>query len=658
MQRFFLLFASLLRKHQWSVIVLLVGLTTACAFSALMSQVDNSLAVWQSSDDPHWHQYQAFVARYKIIDPLIVYLPGLELLDLDDLADAMQVALPVDSIQSLSVHGLTGQEAGLFFIFPPAQSTPARLASVLADVKKIIEDQGYPYRLGGVWYLTTLLDQLSATTTRSLFPVVLAILTLGVVVLVRNLRNVLLVLSCGCLPAVQITGIMAFCGVKLNMILLALPPCTMILGIAHAIHLVSKEPSTGQPDGLRLYGEVAWPSLLSGLTIMIGFFSLVLSDYMPIVQLGIWGTVAGGLSLINSLLVLGLFFEPAPSRVLRLPAGYVAFMDRHRTRLALVFLSLTLLTGGGFFRLETGSLILDFFQKTATIRQDYTRIEAAGLGLTPFEVDLAQSQLCSEALKELFTRYSQQNPLVTQVIYTFADGATKIEATPQGISFPSFLALGTEKQRPQRATVLLKTVGSEQTLDMAEELEQLLQQGIGPQDHPYVTGSVPLYCRGQRQLFTTLLSSFAGAFIPISLVMGVALRSWYYALLAIIPNVLPVFLILALMGWLGLPLSVATVTVASIVFGIVVDDTIHFLHRLKTATARSEKAVVHLSETIHYAGPAMLTAAVISGIGFLGFIVAPFIPLRHFGLLISGALWLAILCDLVVLPLLLLLWKR
>ena len=140
--------------------------------------------------------------------------------------------------------------------------------------------------------------------------------------------------------------------------------------------------------------------------------------------------------------------------------------------------------------------------------------------------------------------------------------------------------------------------------------------------------------------------------------MGLALRSWSFALLAIIPNILPVFFILALMGWLAIPLSVATVTVASIVFGIVVDDTIHFLHRLQAATRASASAAAHLHDTIHYAGPAMLTAAVISGTGCLGFLASPFMPLRHFGLLISGALWLAIFCDMVLLPLLLLSWKR
>ena len=257
---------------------------------------------------------------------------------------------------------------------------------MLQEVERILKAQGAPYHLGGVWYLTTLLDQLSATSTRSLFPMVLAILTLGVILFVRNARNVVLVLLCGCLPALQITGIMAMCGVKLNMILLALPPCTMILGIAHAIHLVSKEADHLHPDGVSLFAEVEPPSLLSGLTIMIGFFSLVFSHYLPVQELGIWGTVAGGLSLFTSVIILGLFFEPSSCRGLRLPQSSVAFMDRNRLVLSSRFLLMILVAGVGISRLQTGSLILDFFEEKAQIRRDYQQIENAGLGLTPFVV--------------------------------------------------------------------------------------------------------------------------------------------------------------------------------------------------------------------------------------------------------------------------------
>ena len=129
-----------------------------------------------------------------------------------------------------------------------------------------------PDHLGWGWYLTTLLDQRSARSTHTLFPGVRAILVRGSIGLGRSWRKVVLVLLGGVLPALQSTGLMALCGVRLNMILLALPPCTMILGIAHAIHLVSKQPDPDHPDGVRLFARVAPPSLLSGLTIMIGFF--------------------------------------------------------------------------------------------------------------------------------------------------------------------------------------------------------------------------------------------------------------------------------------------------------------------------------------------------------------------------------------------------
>ena len=658
MQRFFLTFATTLRRHRGLTLILFLGMTLMCGAYALQSRVDNSLAVWQSDDDPHWHQYQDFVARYHIIDPLIVYLPGLDLLTQEEIADALQAQTSADKLHSLAIHALNGQEVGLFFVVPKPESSPAALAALLAEVEDVLLQHKVPYHLGGVWYLTTLLDQLSATSTQTLFPVVLAILTVGVIILVRSWRNVVLVLLCGCLPALQITGIMALCGVKLNMILLALPPCTMILGIAHAIHLVSKEPDPDHPDGVSLFAEVAPPSLLSGLTIMIGFFSLYFSSYLPIQQLGIWGAVAGALSLGTSLIVLGLFFAPAPCRAIPLPRGYVPFMARHRLPLAGLFLVLIVLSGVGISRLQTGSLILDFFEEDAQVRLHYQQIENGGLGLTPFEIDLANNHLTNGQLRAVLAEYAHSNPEITQVLYTFSDGTVIAEATGHGARFPTLLSLETMTQRPQRATVLLRTVASEPTLALAEELEALLQQRLGPQSQPYVTGSVPLYCRGQQQLFTSLLTSFSNAFVPISLIMGLALRSWFFSLLAIIPNILPVFFIVALMGWLAIPLSVATVTVASIVFGIVVDDTIHFLHRLQAATRDSDSAATHLHDTIHYAGPAMLTAAVISGTGFLGFLASPFIPLRHFGLLISAALWLAIFCDMMLLPLLLLSWKR
>ncbi|MFH2122842.1 MAG: MMPL family transporter [Pseudomonadota bacterium] len=658
MDSFFSQFAIRLRGHRTLTLILLAGFTLLTGFFTLYSRVDNSLAVWQSADDSHWLQYQDFVGRYHITDPLIVYLPGIDLFALEDTADALNEKTGAATIQTLSIKPLLGGVASLFFILPREQSTPADLAALLAEVEEVLQHQGVRYHLGGVWYLTTMLDALSAGATQTLFPVVLAILALGVTILLRNRRNTLLVLLCGFVPAIQVTGLMALAGVKLNMVLLALPPFAMILGIAHAIHLVLKQPDQRHPDSAGLFAQVAAPCLLSGLTTMLGFLSLVLSTYLPVQQLGIWGTVASILSLANSFILLPLFFEPSSSRPIAMPEAMMAFMARYRQLLAGIFLLLVLLATFGISRLNTGSLILDFFKDKAMLRQNYHTIENSGVGLTPFEVDLGESRINNDVLQATFADFAGDTPVITQIFYYFADGMVLTSSTASGARFPMPLSIGEIKERPQRATLLLKTLASEPTLALAEKLESFLQKHLGPQDHPYVTGSVPLYTRGQQHLFSSLLMSFGCAFFSISLVMGLALRSIHLGLLAIVPNILPVFFILALMGWFSIPLSVATVTVASIVFGIVVDDSIHFLHRFQKEEKTPGTIMIRLQNALHSTGPAMLTTTLIAGTGFLGFIVSPFIPLRNFGLLISGSLWLAILCDLVLLPLLILLWKE
>ena len=95
MERFFRDFATALRRHRALTLLLFVGLTLVSGVAALQSRVDNSLAVWQAADDPHWQQYQQFVARYRIIDPLILYLPGLDLLSQEEIADALQKATKI-----------------------------------------------------------------------------------------------------------------------------------------------------------------------------------------------------------------------------------------------------------------------------------------------------------------------------------------------------------------------------------------------------------------------------------------------------------------------------------------------------------------------------------------------------------------------------------
>lgn len=650
---FFRNFALLVKCHRFLTLLLFLGITIVLAGFSLCSHVDNSLEVWQSDDDVHWLQYQQFVEKYEITDPLVVYLPETDIFQMEDVEEDLSTETTGARIHSLVIDTGAENGQGLFFIIPRIDMGPSELAGLLDEVEDILGRYDIPYHLGGVWYLTAMLDGLSAQSTKTLFPVVLLILALAVWIFVRDLNNFLLVLACGFLPALQITGIMALAEVRLNMVLLALPPLTMILGIAHAIHLVAKVPDDVHQKSIDLFGLVAPPCLLSGITTMLGFLSLTMSDYLPVRQLGIWGMVASFLALASAFILLPFFFKASSRKPVNIPQTMAGVLNRYRFPLIALFLLATLTALGGLTRLSKGSLILDFFSKGAVVRQSYQAIEGAGLGLTPFEIDLAGSAVSNEEIQVILARYAASHPVISHIFYYFESGEVITSSTESGLRLPMALTFADMEERPQRVTLLLKTLASEPTLAMAEDLEEYLQNTFGSQDYPYVTGSVPLYTRGQKALFSSLLNSFAFAFVTISLIMGLALRSWRYGLLAIIPNFLPVFFILASMGWLGIPLSVATVTVASIVFGIVVDDSIHFLHRLR-AEAKEIALVQRLQNALDHVGPAIITTTIVAGTGFLGFLVSPFIPLRNFGLLISGALILALVCDLFLLPVLLL----
>jgi predicted RND superfamily exporter protein len=103
---------------------------------------------------------------------------------------------------------------------------------------------------------------------------------------------------------------------------------------------------------------------------------------------------------------------------------------------------------------------------------------------------------------------------------------------------------------------------------------------------------------------------------------------------------------------------VATVTIATVVLGLIVDDTVHFLHRLRAELARCDDAAVALLATVDSAGQAILVTAAVMTLGFSVFALAEVRSLVHFGLLIALASATSVLTDLVVIPALVMLRRR
>jgi predicted RND superfamily exporter protein len=154
------------------------------------------------------------------------------------------------------------------------------------------------------------------------------------------------------------------------------------------------------------------------------------------------------------------------------------------------------------------------------------------------------------------------------------------------------------------------------------------------------------------------LSSFALAFVVIFTLIGLLFRSIEMAVLAVPANLLPVLATLGFMGLVGIRLDVATVTIAAIVLGLVVDDTTQFLYRYRHFRERSSDIAEVVGNTVRTVGrPMVITTVVLAG-GFSVLGVASIKSVAFFGILLAVALISALLADLLVIPALLVLAAR
>jgi predicted RND superfamily exporter protein len=136
--------------------------------------------------------------------------------------------------------------------------------------------------------------------------------------------------------------------------------------------------------------------------------------------------------------------------------------------------------------------------------------------------------------------------------------------------------------------------------------------------------------------------------------MAFSFRKWRMVLIALIPNVVPLLFLAAVMYMLGIDLKVSTSIVFTIAFGIAVDDSIHILGKLKLELAKGRSIPMALRRSYRSAGKAVIITSIMLVSGFISLVFSDFGSIHYMGLLVSLTLFLAIIADLFLLPVLVL----
>jgi predicted RND superfamily exporter protein len=571
-------------------------------------------------------------------------------------------------------------------------STPDGRASALRELRSLIDAPPPRTRtaLAGPPVLNEALDGSSREIARRFFPLLLVVTVVLLALTFRDLSGVVAPLSVVALCEVQILGLMGYLGIRLNLVLVILPPLVFVIALTTAVHIL-----IGHRDARRrglspteavldTYREKGWAVFWTGMTTAIGFAALATSRVGPVRSLGTWSALAMLAMTATMFLVYpavlavvggsdrARVFERAMRHRGRRWAEWAA---RRRGAVLTAAALVVVLALAGMPRIRIESNAIRYLDPDHPVRTQIEDLEASGIGSASIELLLERDRPGAFLDVDVMRRLSglgarlRELPSVLGVVtagdllddtvlqspaamFYGAEAARQLSlealrADPEG---PLRSLVGDDGRRA-RVTVFTPMGGVEAIDPLIRAIERRAAE-LFPAAGRIVTGEYPLLLESQHYLLRTLALSLSLTLLCVALILRAILGTSRMALLALVPNLWPVLGFVGLMGWLDIPLDIATTMVASIVLGLAVDDTIHTLGHFRELAPRLGRFEA-VAGTLERTAPAYVLTGAILAAGFGVCSLSSFAPTARFGLLCAAAIGFAVLGDLLLLPALL-----
>ena len=193
---------------------------------------------------------------------------------------------------------------------------------------------------------------------------------------------------------------------------------------------------------------------------------------------------------------------------------------------------------------------------------------------------------------------------------------------------------------------------------LLKKIDKDLKNIVNPKYEEYkISNLLVIYNNMLQSLFDSQIKTIGIVILILFIMFLILFKSVKIAIIAIIANTIPVGVIFGVMGWMDIPLDMMTITIAAISIGIAVDDTIHYIHRFLLEYRSHGDSIESIHNAHKSIGTAMFYTSTIIMIGFSILILSNFVPTIYFGILTMIAMLMAIVADLLLLPVLLLLFS-
>ena len=528
----------------------------------------------------------------------------------------------------------------------------------------------------------------------------------------RSLRWLVVPLAVVLLALWSTRGVLAVIGLKLTMVSTMLSAMVTVVAIATTVHVIvefRRQREEGLPPAAALERTISilfWPVVGSIATDVIGFGSLIASRVGPVHDFGIMTSVGAVMVLVATALVVPFLalwgrFDTDPQRawgegVLELGLdGLVRRIVRHPGPILLGSTLLVAAAVAGMRWLEVETDFTRNFRRSSPVVASYDMIETRLGGAGVWDVLLPAGEAIDGKVLGDMARLEQR--LRTEVTIPDRDGRavpalTKVMSLAdvmaavspislerlQSTQLGSWLVTNAidmiQKQVPQLSRtfigrdpedgstwlrVMLRAHERQPAAQKRAIIEQVNR--IVAEEFPAragrpagaVTGFFVLLSQLVDRMLSDQWLTFLLAAAGIFLLLAVSFRSLLVATVALVPNALPIFVVLGLLGWAGERINMGTAMIAAVSMGLSVDSSIHYLAAFRRRLAAGQPIAAALETAHQTAGRAMIFSTLALVIGFLALTTSGFIPTVSFGALSCLTLTGGLLGNLVVLPVLL-----
>ncbi len=574
--------------------------------------------------------------------------------------------------------------------------------NIVRDIKIVVDQALTNYQMGGLAVLNEALNKTVAIESSifSLASYVIMILLIGLVI--RKRRFLYMVVPVIFVPMILTFGLFAATGHSLNLISMTLPTILMVYALADVMHLINNYlmhaknfPDISKRELINKALSYSFkPCIYASLTTMLAYIAFYLSPFQVLKSTGLFAFIGLGIAFIIVYIITIIGFvvlkKPAQEKEWKIVDRINGWMGIFSTAIinlttkyqVAIIISFTLVLFTGIVlisNLEINTFPGEYLDRNTKVRQDSEHIEKKFGGYLPFELIIRstsdQKIITTEnlvLLEEFQKRINSETKLLNTTSIVEAVkylnqqlSAAQTYELPASDHVTSQLLLLYEMDDQNRLRELtdagysearitgrVKMLSAREYGTIINDVEAIFNQLNSESQSLEIIpqGYLPLFVHMVSYITASLLYSFLGAFVLVSILMFLFIRKVDITIISLITNLIPLSVVVILMNAFSIPLDMGTVMIAAIMLGIAVDDTMHLLHAYFNGRKLNKEKSSSIDYALKSTMPALLVSTTAMAIGFAVIGMSSVKSLQNFGLLCAATVTFALIADILLLP--------